>query len=1260
MKHYIKNAVSETVQFLIKAERVSSVGVRNGDLLLMGRRRDNGRWTLPGGHAEPGEDNTTCAVRELKEEAGIDIDPEHLDFLAEKKVTTYTGKRMIISAFQYRSFGEPTTGKFDPDQEVVRWEWIDVSNGLPDHIKETLHSPKNLTLKEMGLMKSRSHRYIRRYRKNNRWAYEYADDEAKGREKLTKAEEKILKELEEDRRRHGSTAYMQIEYPLDGITKLNAARKLEKRGLVQITTPGERRSSAPGSTAFGRVGGARHFSSTIYTVRFVKPPKDNNMAPPPPKYEAFVKPGAKVTGTDTRNFISEFEADFKSLTSMDSELKSAGATHFASRLKDATSLQTKMNGRLSDSTLNKVSDVIGARGLAQGIPAQMRMFLKVKREMDIVEIKNSVSEARADGYRAIHVIFKTPSGKLGELQIKTHRQQVFSGFTHDNIYKGSSEIKNDPAVIKYSKDLSDYLYDLDRSGKAEDKSKRPAMPEALTKRGIEFPWDLMDEFGTGAAAELSEATGMKFFAVMRDHKTKKNIKILEFSDFKKAKEFRDKNQDRYEVPLGYAKSKEEFVETFSEYRMKDLKKSQKSYYGTEHLFVRERRVAKSMEYFIETDLFKAGPHKYIRKYRRGSRDIYVYKDKNGRPTQIKKDLIEKIKKLAELGDPGAKKTLESKVAYNEEHLSMLRELADLGDVSARTHLKDLGINREKEKLEEALVPELVRPRGAMEESLSAARKEFVVSKIKYQLEDKVFGHLRQHSGTSFGRAVSGISLQDVMEKISSRDNLYDIIKELDVQMKRIDKAHEGLGEPANSSARNAGGYGTYGFKAAIDSLRLKDHDGLTILPRDLEVKRGEAIDQDKYEKSIRSERAEIERRRRAQEASWETHKGSVNSMMSYFGKSFSDTEQKKLATNIEKFFGSDFKFERFIDHLQGHKDVEIRCGSGFVEGLLSGGTSMDVKFSFLANGGQITYARRAIYKSSDGSIRWHNGVFDRASNSNLDRYPGMATGLYGGVENFLKELTKNWTGQAKENTRIEIGQACNGGWGNGYKGALVWAKHKFDWGGSSRAPAWRSQYLTYENKLRTAGIPQDVIDDFKKVINKAEYPYQFATTSIKITKEQAEAIIGHEIDWDFNQIVKKKGALDLGEVLLVDGISGWSAVNYINKTTGRFGHLNEKRKAQYQKALPENRTFPKRPMHVERVEPSRQIYPPTPSSLSMDQRQAESAINAWRGRNGRIRMSDRRVRSISMWSNEKVEHFLRNARISWTFRNAIRNARRGR
>jgi len=52
---------------------VTIVPILSDGRLVLVRRRDTGKWSLPGGLVDWGEDLTTTATRELKEETGLDL-----------------------------------------------------------------------------------------------------------------------------------------------------------------------------------------------------------------------------------------------------------------------------------------------------------------------------------------------------------------------------------------------------------------------------------------------------------------------------------------------------------------------------------------------------------------------------------------------------------------------------------------------------------------------------------------------------------------------------------------------------------------------------------------------------------------------------------------------------------------------------------------------------------------------------------------------------------------------------------------------------------------------------------------------------------------------------------------------------------------------------------------------------------------------------------------------------------------------------------
>lgn len=104
-----------------------------GEILLQ-KRSDFGRWGLPGGNAEPGEDIMTSAIREVFEETGLTIsDPQPFGFGSNPRLEAITFPNgdacqfFVLNFFSRRFSGE--LAMLDGESESL--DWVAPSD-LPD------------------------------------------------------------------------------------------------------------------------------------------------------------------------------------------------------------------------------------------------------------------------------------------------------------------------------------------------------------------------------------------------------------------------------------------------------------------------------------------------------------------------------------------------------------------------------------------------------------------------------------------------------------------------------------------------------------------------------------------------------------------------------------------------------------------------------------------------------------------------------------------------------------------------------------------------------------------------------------------------------------------------------------------------------------------------------------------------------------------------------------------------------------------------
>jgi 8-oxo-dGTP pyrophosphatase MutT (NUDIX family) len=110
----------------------AAVALFDGDgRILLLRRKDNDKWTMPGGTMDFGESLGQCAVREVREETGFDIELTGL-------IGTYTDPNILIAysdgevrqEFTLVYAGKIKSGELAIDHESKEAVWLSLADAL--------------------------------------------------------------------------------------------------------------------------------------------------------------------------------------------------------------------------------------------------------------------------------------------------------------------------------------------------------------------------------------------------------------------------------------------------------------------------------------------------------------------------------------------------------------------------------------------------------------------------------------------------------------------------------------------------------------------------------------------------------------------------------------------------------------------------------------------------------------------------------------------------------------------------------------------------------------------------------------------------------------------------------------------------------------------------------------------------------------------------------------------------------------------------
>lgn len=108
---------------------VNVVVVSDAGEILMIRRTDNGNWAVPGGAIDLGESVGQAAVRETREESGIECEITGITgiYSDPKHVILYTSNGEVRQEFSIVLTARPLSGQPTPSSESSEVRWVPVS-----------------------------------------------------------------------------------------------------------------------------------------------------------------------------------------------------------------------------------------------------------------------------------------------------------------------------------------------------------------------------------------------------------------------------------------------------------------------------------------------------------------------------------------------------------------------------------------------------------------------------------------------------------------------------------------------------------------------------------------------------------------------------------------------------------------------------------------------------------------------------------------------------------------------------------------------------------------------------------------------------------------------------------------------------------------------------------------------------------------------------------------------------------------------------
>ncbi|MFD0783378.1 NUDIX domain-containing protein [Micromonospora azadirachtae] len=133
---YIRRIRKQIGHDLLWLPSVSAVVRNDAGELLLGKRADDGRWSVVSGIVEPGEQPATAVTREVREETGLEVEPIRLSSVVSHPHTYPNGDRCeyLNLGFECRVLdGDARVN--DDESEAVEWFAPDRLPALDAHAR---------------------------------------------------------------------------------------------------------------------------------------------------------------------------------------------------------------------------------------------------------------------------------------------------------------------------------------------------------------------------------------------------------------------------------------------------------------------------------------------------------------------------------------------------------------------------------------------------------------------------------------------------------------------------------------------------------------------------------------------------------------------------------------------------------------------------------------------------------------------------------------------------------------------------------------------------------------------------------------------------------------------------------------------------------------------------------------------------------------------------------------------------------------------